>query len=165
MQLPRIFLFLFLTFSLSHSIWAAAQVIYAPTIERDFLMDGDSEDPARDGVAVSMSAIIYTTIDDDVELAAYQVEWTLQAYESGSWSAVTLGDGTTTQLSDTTAVALTYDPDDATPSFETIEISQGTSWIEPNPLKSITLNLMLVIYQNSFMLCSDEKSSMAQDTP
>jgi hypothetical protein len=76
-----------------------------------------------------------------------------------------LGDGTTTQLSDTTAVALTYDPDDATPSFETIEISQGTSWIKPNPLKRISLNFVLVIYQNATMLCSDENPSMAQDTP
>ena len=69
MRLPRIFLFLFVLSSLSSSMWAASQIIFNPTIDRDFLMDGDSEDPARDGVAVSMSVFVYTTVDEPEEWA------------------------------------------------------------------------------------------------
>ena len=150
MQLPRIFLFLFLTFSLSHSIWAAAQIVGTPSIQRNFLMDGDSEDPARDGVAVSMTAVIFTTSADPIEWAHYQVKWTLQTDESGSWTAVTLSDGTTTQLSDFITVELSYDTGDSLPSSELIEmtelseLSELNEMHETNERKDQTLNRTLM---------------------
>ena len=90
MPKSRLLSFCLLILTLGHTSQAALQLILDPTIERDFLMDGDRVSPARDGVAVRMRTYVYTNTTDTSELASYRYEWTLEVFESGVWTAVPL---------------------------------------------------------------------------
>jgi len=98
------------------SAQAALQLFYSPTIERDFLMDGDSVATARDGVGVQMRTFVFTTSTDTSELASYRYIWNLEVFEGGTWNAVTLAGGVTSKTSESVAVALTYASGDEFPS-------------------------------------------------
>ena len=127
-------------------------------------MDGDSEVPARDGVAVSMSVFVYTTVDEPTEWAVYQVEWTLQAEDAGTWTAVTLSDGTTTQLSPTTTVVLTYEEDE-TPNFETVEITDSLvplAKLDPQTNYRVLGQLKRLPFLGSWADVDSQKNSAAQ---
>lgn len=94
--------------SAENSYWVGT-----PSFQRDFVLTGDSEDPARNGAAVTQSAFISTS---DSELATYRFAWHLEIQASdGSWSQVSL-DGADTVYSPGEGVALTADPDDENPS-------------------------------------------------
>lgn len=88
-------------------------VVGIPSFTRDFVLAGDSQEPARTGVAVSMSAFISTT---EVELANYRFAWELQVQASnGSWSQVALS-GANTVFSSPEAVFISTNPDHDVPS-------------------------------------------------
>lgn len=98
------------------SAFASAETSYwvgDPLFDRDFVLEGDSETPARDGVAVTMSAIISTTTS---EWASYRFAWNLEVQEAnGDWSQVGLV-GTDTKYSSGEGVLLTADSSDEAPS-------------------------------------------------
>ena len=88
-------------------------LVGVPSFSRDFVLAGDSQDPARTGVAVSMSAFISTTSSD---LANYRFAWQLQVQApNGSWSQVNLS-GANTVFSPSEAVFISTDPNHDVPS-------------------------------------------------
>ncbi|HLS28131.1 MAG TPA: hypothetical protein VK041_05735 [Opitutales bacterium] len=90
---------------------ARTYLLFNPQIERNFILTGDYETPARDGIPVS--SIGFTAVSDgDIELASYRFAWQLERQISdGSWSVVTLANGETTVYSDPEAIVLDSDPD------------------------------------------------------
>ncbi|WP_146209344.1 hypothetical protein [Coraliomargarita sinensis] len=103
---------------------ATSYDIDSPQITRDFILTGDNQGPARDGVAVSMSADIST---DTSESADYRFLWELQVQASdGSWSVVPLvasNDSYATQ-----AVFVDIDNDSGTPEPSSQTIFESDSF-------------------------------------
>jgi len=92
-------------------------------IVRDFVLNGDSESPARNGVAVSMSALISTNDETQSEWAVYRFEWQLEVQATdGSWSQVAL-DGSDTVTSNQKTVLLDRNDASDAPSSEIIALS------------------------------------------
>lgn len=66
------------------------RVTSSPDIQRDYVLAGDNESPARAGVAVEGQVTIYVTSGDS-EDAYYRFAWTLEQQASdGSWVSVPL---------------------------------------------------------------------------
>ena len=96
--------------------------IYSPDFSRDFILAGDSESPARDGVAVEQSVLIFTDAAEPVELANYRYAWQLEVQAvDGSWSQVPLS-GSDTHYSDSQSVFLDRNSAE-TPDFGTYSFS------------------------------------------
>ena len=103
--------------------------VEAPSITRNFILAGDSQSPARDGVATSVSAEIET---DDSEEGDYRFRFELQRQRNdGSWTTVMLqGDA---EFFDTspTPVDIDTDPNTPQPSSQTLSASPSVNPASP----------------------------------
>jgi len=110
----------------------AADVEYwvdLPVYDRDYILAGDSESPARNGLAVRESVAIATDSDAQTEWANYRFAWQLEVKENdGSWSQVPLV-GNDTLYSAEQNVLLTYDSSD---SYPTSDIYAFDGALEPD---------------------------------